>query len=182
VVIVEPPLPGAPAGGAGEPALYSFSLSTSFSGPYPPPGVLQAYEAAVPGLAKQIIKQLEAEVAHRREMENRRLEAIIADRQAVRKERRRGQVLGFLLGLAGLGASVWIAYFGHPTTAGAVGVTTVISLVSVFVLGRRHAEQKRQKETSRASAPTGEGQRSSVEDEVRGKTDGPASSGGPKGS
>ena len=126
---------------------------TQFSSPYPPPELLQAYEAACPGLPKQIIKAVDGEVHHRRELEKRRLDASITDRKAARFEKCRGQYLGFGIGIAGLIASVWIAYMGYPATAGTIGVTTVVSLVSVFVLGRRTDNQptKERKKTSQTS-------------------------------
>jgi uncharacterized membrane protein (DUF4010 family) len=52
------------------------------------------------------------------------------------------------MGFLGLAASVAIAQYGHPTAAASVGVTTVIALVSVFVLGRRHLKE------AEKSAPT----------------------------
>lgn len=151
----EPPGPPAQAGahpppdagssphrGSMRAQFFGHFTAANFSSPYPPPEVLAAYDDAVPGLSKQIIKQVELESQHRREVEKHRQEAAIADRKAARVERQRGQYLGFLIGVAGLTASVLIAYFGHPGAAGTVGVTTVISLVSVFVIGRRSAEQK----------------------------------------
>ena len=51
-------------------------------------------------------------------------------------ERRLGQILGFGIAFMGLSASVFLAYQGHEMTASIIGGATLVSLVSVFVVGR----------------------------------------------
>tara|TARA_A100000171_G_C2136961_1_gene151066 strand:- start:1011 stop:1271 length:261 start_codon:yes stop_codon:yes gene_type:complete len=53
------------------------------------------------------------------------------------QQSRNGQVFGFLLGLVGLGCGTFLAYSGQPYVGGIIAGTTVVSLVSVFVLGKR---------------------------------------------
>ncbi len=50
-----------------------------------------------------------------------------------------GQILGFIVAICGLGASVMLAWLGAQTAASIVGGATVISLVSAFVLGQKQS-------------------------------------------
>ena len=59
----------------------------------------------------------------------------IALREAV-ADSRRGQRFGFLIALAALTAACVLGYQGHEAAA-AVGGTTVVGLVTVFITGRR---------------------------------------------
>ena len=60
----------------------------------------------------------------------------IALREAV-ADSRRGQRFGFLIALAALTAACVLGYQGHEAAAAAVGGTTVVGLVTVFITGRR---------------------------------------------
>jgi uncharacterized membrane protein len=46
------------------------SVSTSFSGPIPPPLILKQYDDLVPGAAARILAQAEQQTAHRIALEN----------------------------------------------------------------------------------------------------------------
>ena len=52
----------------------------------------------------------------------------------------RGQLLGFAISIICLIATVWLALNNHDTVAAIVGGTTLVGLVTVFVLGKK--EQK----------------------------------------
>ena len=59
---------------------------------------------------------------------------------AIKEELRqsgRGQIFGFILGLIGLGLAATLALFGHETIAGIFGTTTILGLVTVFVIGKK---------------------------------------------
>lgn len=45
---------------------------------------------------------------------------------------------GFILALVGLIITFFLAYYGHEVVAGILGTTTIIGLVTVFVLGKKH--------------------------------------------
>lgn len=47
------------------------SVSTSFSGPIPPPGILEGYENIHPGTADRIIKMAEQQSSHRQDIEKK---------------------------------------------------------------------------------------------------------------
>ncbi len=65
------------------------------------------------------------------------------------RERHVGQVLGFMIGLGGLVAATLLGLYGAETAATIIGGGTLVSLVSVFVLGRE--VQPRSKERTQAS-------------------------------
>lgn len=71
----------------------------------------------------------EQDSTHLQSMEKMHLSAIFL-------ERRLGQILGFSIAILALGASVFLAFNGHEITASVIGGTTLVSLVSVFVVGR----------------------------------------------
>lgn len=59
---------------------------------------------------------------------------------AIREEleqSRRGQNFGFALGVLGLILATILALMGQETIAGIFGTTTIIGLVTVFVIGKR---------------------------------------------
>lgn len=102
---------------------------SSFSGPMPHPTVLEGYERLVPGAAERILVMAEADAKHQRELE---FEAL----RAAAGEVKRGQFFGLTIGCTALVASVCALYLGSPAVAGVIGGTTVVGLVSVFIVGR----------------------------------------------
>lgn len=76
----------------------------------------------------------EKQSAHRIQLED----------HAIREElqqSRRGQNFGFALGVLGLILATVLALMGHEVIAGIFGTTTIVGLVTVFVIGKR-AQQK----------------------------------------
>jgi hypothetical protein len=59
-------------------------------------------------------------------------------------DRMAGIVSGFLIGVIGLGVAAYLSMHGHDTVAGIIGGTTVVGLVSVFVIGQIKAPSQRQ--------------------------------------
>lgn len=102
---------------------------SSFSGPMPHPTVLEGYERLVPGAAERILVMAESDAKHQRELE-------ISALRAAEGEVKRGQFFGFGIGVTALGAAVMALWMGSPTVAGIIGGTTVVGLVSVFIVGR----------------------------------------------
>jgi uncharacterized membrane protein len=56
--------------------------------------------------------------------------------------RRRGQIYGFLTSLAAFGVSGFAVYHQQPWIGSIVGGTTILGLVSIFVLGRLVGDKK----------------------------------------
>ncbi len=120
-------------------AVVSISVrKASFSGPIPPPEYLIGYNNAIPGGAERILAMAEKQSAHRMQLED------YAVRQDF-KQSRLGQIFGFVLGILGLGVATALALDGHEAVASILGTTTIVALVSVFVLGKRAQEKDLEK-------------------------------------
>ena len=101
-----------------------------FSGPVPPPDVLQGYENTLKGAADRILTMAEGEAVHRRSMEKR-----IVSFDAT--EHLMGLVFGLIVALAGIVGGVWCIISGMATAGSILAGGTILSLVSVFVYGSR---------------------------------------------
>lgn len=120
-------------------------VSQSFSGPLPPPDVLRQFDEVVPGAAERIIKMAEEQSAHRKELERKVINSDIS-------RSKWGQVLGFIIAIAGLVVSAVVAIYGNAFAGGIIGVGTLASLVSVFMYGSRTRSRERgEKEGSKIS-------------------------------
>jgi uncharacterized membrane protein len=130
---VTPPAPtiqSSPSPQSGNPGSGVISVSQfQFSGPLPPPQILAMYNDIVPNGAERIIAMAENDARHVQDMERIRIEGD-------RDQKRRGQNYALILALTSLGLTAWALYMGHDTAAIAFGTTTVLGLVSAFVLGR----------------------------------------------
>lgn len=111
------------------PSISNGIQSASFSGPMPPPSILEGYERIVPGAAERILAMAESDMQHQQQYDNALLKASV-------NQIRRGQILGFLIGLATISASVYFATIGYPILAGILSGSTLLGLVSVFAIGR----------------------------------------------
>jgi uncharacterized membrane protein len=102
---------------------------SSFSGPIPPPEILQGYENVGLGFADRIISMAEKE-------QNFRQEIVRTEQRNRHKEISRGQLFGLIIGCVALALGTYTATEGHETAAIAITGGAVVSLVSAFVVGR----------------------------------------------
>lgn len=103
--------------------------ATQYSGPVPPPDVLRGFEQIVPGSAERILTMAEENGKHQREMERMTLSAAYTTI-------RLGQFFGLFIGLAALATCAYALYLGYEDTAIAIGGSTIVGLVAIFVIGR----------------------------------------------
>lgn len=104
--------------------------ATSFSGPLPPPQILEEYDRIAPGSATRIIAMAEKQADHRRRLETQIVSSDIANSRV-------GLFCGLAIGIGGLAAGTIIAIKGNPQAGVGMGFLTLGSLVSVFVYGSR---------------------------------------------
>ncbi len=97
--------------------------------------MLKQFEEVLPGLAERLVSRMEKQSDHRMKLEGIAVPAQLS-------ESKRGQWLGFIVSVLFLGASVWLALEGHDTVAGILGGSTIVGLVTIFVVGKR--QQKRE--------------------------------------
>lgn len=105
----------------------------SFSGPIPHPELLQKYETIHPGFAERFVSMAERQLDHRIECENKVVNGSLA-------ESKRGQNYGLIVSLLFLAASVFLGFYGHDWLAGILGGGTLVSLVTIFVIGKKKQE------------------------------------------
>jgi uncharacterized membrane protein len=120
-------------------------LTAAYSGPLPPPSILQGYETVLPGAAERILRLAEEEASHRRRQEEKLVESNCQDG-------RLGLWLGFSIGALALLISCAVAIWGAPWAGGFLGSLSIVALVSTFIYGSR---RKRTPETP--SAERGKG-------------------------
>lgn len=87
-----------------------FQTVASYSGPLPPPHMLQEYNDALPDGANRIVNNWETESQHRRTVESR------------------SQILAFLVMLLAISAAVGCAYFGQPWVGGGIVLATMLGI------------------------------------------------------
>ena len=101
-----------------------------FSGPIPPPSILEGYNQIIPGAAERIIAMAEQETSHRQDME----QTIVINEY---REARRGQIFAVVIGSLAIISGAIISVQGAQWAGIAIGGGGVIGLVSVFILGRQ---------------------------------------------
>lgn len=107
-----------------------------FQGPLPPPHTLEGYEKVLPGSAERIFAMAEKEQDHRHDMNKEQVSLDGKFLESDSKRERRGQYIAALLALIALLLSGFLAMNDHSAVASIIGGTTVLGLVSAFVLGR----------------------------------------------
>lgn len=112
-----------------ERVLRVIQTAVNFKGPLPPPHMLAEYDRLIPQGAERLMRLLEAQTHHRHDQESR-----IVQMQSSLSSR--GQWIGTVLCLF-FGVIGWhLATNGHDWVAGVLFGTTILGLVTVFVLGR----------------------------------------------
>lgn len=104
--------------------------TVAFSGPLPPPELLEKYKEIQADFPERILRLTESEAEYRRDV----------TRQAIKLETREiliGQIFGLLVALATLGVVTFLGYFNQPIAASVLGVGGLTGLVTVFIVGRR---------------------------------------------
>ena len=114
--------------------------SYQFTGPLPPPVVLEQYNRILPDAADRIVSMAEREQDHRHKMQEKLIDAQIFDVKQERGERRLGQIFGLSIGVVSIVSGSITAVLGAPIAGGVIGSAGVVGLVSVFVLGRREQQ------------------------------------------
>lgn len=120
--------------------------AAAFSGPLPPPFILRQYDEIVPGAADRILAMAESQHEHRHALEKRVIFGNV-DAQA------RGQWMGFVLGLVGIIGGFFLIGLGHSGWGVAAIVGSLVSLITVFVVGQRRQRQERERKQQALETP-----------------------------
>lgn len=138
-----PPVPG--IGLPRRSSRYLFNAFNIFREPLPPPEELARYESTLAGCAERIVSMAEEQAAHRRRSEAR----MIAEKLAAE---RRGQVFAFILVLVSIIVGGALIAFDKDISGLTAILGALVSVVAIFVYGRRKdAEERREKRSEFAS-------------------------------
>ena len=111
-------------------AAVEITRSESFSGPLPPPSLLQQYDNIVPGAAKIIFDKFEQQSNHRVKIESSVVTA------ANRKELL-GLVLGFIIAMTTILGGIYTVLQGYTFLGGGLSFTGLALIVVAFVTGKK---------------------------------------------
>ncbi|MGQ3130665.1 MAG: DUF2335 domain-containing protein [Flavobacteriales bacterium] len=111
-------------------AFISTTVHEAFRGPMPPPILFTEYNEVIKDGAERVFEMAQKQVLHRMQLENYAIKEEL-------KQSRNGQLFGFVLSLTGLSLATLFAMSDREMLAGIFGTTTVIGLVTVFVIGKR---------------------------------------------
>lgn len=117
----------------------SASIS-AFQGPLPPPEALEQYGRIVPNGADRIVAMAESQMRHRQALESAVVNGNV-------EAQRRGQVMGFILGLVAILGGIGLIAFDKDVEGLSAIITAFVALAGVFVYGR--VEQRRERERKR---------------------------------
>jgi uncharacterized membrane protein len=104
--------------------------SVQFSGPMPPPSLLEKYEAILPGAAERMMKMAENQSQHRHQIETKVIEGDI-------RNSRWGLRFAFVLCCAFLAAGFILVREGHDLGGSIMSGTGLVSIVGTFIYGSR---------------------------------------------
>lgn len=119
--------------------------STSYSGPIPPPKILDDYEQIEPGTAKMILTLWESQVKHRMDLENRVIASDINRSWA-------GLAAGLFIAVLAIGGGGWLVSAGHDVAGATIATAGLSSVVGAFIYGTRSQRTER---ISKAQIMTG---------------------------
>lgn len=114
--------------------------ATRFSGPLPPPEILESYDRIVPGAAKKIMAMALRQSKHRQELERKVVESDV-------QRSRDGLWVGGALSLTSIILGASAVFTGHDTAGAAIATATVVSLAGVFVYGTTARRKERAQQT-----------------------------------
>lgn len=104
-----------------------------YSGPLPSPDYFRQYNEILPGAAERILLMAERQSDHRRLMQQKALDAEVADSVSQRRETRRGQYFAFCLCafivLSGLIVNIVV----NPIAGTIVSLSGLAGLASTFI-------------------------------------------------
>lgn len=115
-----------------------------FSGPLPPPEILDHYNQIHPGAAERIICMAEQQGDHRRHLEKVTIEANAFSEKL-------GPILGFILAMTVVVGGIWLISKGLKAEGLAAVLAAVAAPVGVFVYGK--SQQKKELESKRDDSP-----------------------------
>lgn len=107
-----------------------------FSGPLPPPELLARYNQVIPNGAERILAMAERQSAHRESLESK----VVDGNLAIQKS---GSWRAFVLALVVILGGIYLMAAGRDAWGFAAILTSLVSLISVFFIGRSTQKKER---------------------------------------
>jgi uncharacterized membrane protein len=123
-------------------------MRESFSGPLPPPEVLDRYNQILPGAAERIIVMAESQHAHRLGLEKHVIHSNVS-------AQRLGTILGFVVAMTVIIGGTWLVHDGKSGQGLAAILSALAVLVGTFIYSK-HEQQKELAKKTEALAPVTE--------------------------
>jgi uncharacterized membrane protein len=105
-------------------------LSVSYQGPLPPSKELAGYDQVLPGAANRILAMAEKEAEHRRENQDKLVNASV-------KNSSRGQIFAFIISILSLVGVALSIYFSMPIASIPSTIIAITGLASIFISKNR---------------------------------------------
>lgn len=107
-----------------------------FSGPIPPPHLLQEYDAIQPGFAERIFAMTERQATHRQGIETSVINGNVRSQE-------RGQWMAFGIAVLGVVGGVYLLATGRQIDGYAAIFTPIAGIVVAFIYNRREQSKER---------------------------------------
>jgi uncharacterized membrane protein len=130
-----PSSPQHPSIAAPQTAQVAFFKAEGFSGPLPPPDMLQKYNEAFPGCAERIVGLAERQSSHRQSIERKVICSNVVSE-------RLGQILGFVLAIVVIMSGVYLTMHDKPTQGIVAILSPLFGLVTAFIYGKYHQQKQ----------------------------------------
>ncbi|WP_060988319.1 DUF2335 domain-containing protein [Photobacterium leiognathi] len=111
------------------------AVAQEYSGPIPPPRMLNDYENVQSGLAERIVAMAEKEQSHRHALEDKAVTGEIS-------KDKRGQNYALLSSLVIILGSIGLIYTGHEVSGSILAGGTLTGLAYIFISGRKSPEER----------------------------------------
>jgi len=95
---------------------------------------MERYVKIIPDGGERIMKMAERQLEHRISVEQRIVSSNSSDSRI-------GQIFAFLLALTCILSSVYLGISGYTGLAGIIASTTVLSLTTIFIVGKKAREK-----------------------------------------
>jgi len=117
------------------------AIEQSWSGPLPPPQILEHYESVSPGSAKKIIKAFENQSAHRIEIETNVVKGGIINEKL-------GLIAGTIIVLAGFSLCAYLVSKEQSIEAITLFIVQITTLAGIFVYSKNSDKKERLEKAS----------------------------------
>lgn len=106
------------------------TVAQEYSGPLPPPRMLEHYDTVQSGFADRIVSMAEKEQSHRHNLES------LGVNGAIKKDSR-GQNYALITSILLIAACVFLIYSGHEVSGSILGGGSLTGLAYIFISGRK---------------------------------------------